>query len=123
MRATDDVTGAAGSRRRGARSTAGITTTAAIASVLLLGGALAACSSAPKSGTSTLANPSNSIAPRPDYPNSCAPVGEDSSATCIRLTLAAIDAARAGEGLGPLLLPAGFARLNVPEQLLVVLYR
>ena len=119
MGATDDVTCAAGSRsgRRGVRSTA------AIASIVFLGAALAACSSGPKSGTSTLTNPSNSIAPTPDYANSCAPVGEDSSNTCIRLSLAAIDAARAGEGLGPLLLPAGFARLTVPEQLLVVLDR
>ncbi|HEX4176729.1 MAG TPA: hypothetical protein VHY81_12495, partial [Acidimicrobiales bacterium] len=118
MRATDNAT-CAGSRgrRRGARSTA------AIAAVLILGAALAACSSGPKRGTSTLANPSNSIAPRPDYASSCAPVGEDSSNTCIRLTLAAIDAARAVEGLGPLLLPAGLVRLTVPEQLLVVLNR
>jgi hypothetical protein len=50
-------------------------------------------------------------------------VGEDTSSTCIRLTLAAIDAARAGEGLRPIVLPGGFAQLTVPEQLLVVLNR
>jgi hypothetical protein len=84
---------------------------------------LAACSSGSQGATDALATPTSSIAPTPDYPNSCAPVGEDSSNTCIRLTLAAVDAARAGEGLGPLHLPAGFARLTVPEQLLVVLDR
>jgi hypothetical protein len=84
---------------------------------------LAACSSGPSSATGALATPSNSVAPRPDYPNSCAPVGEDSSSTCIRLTLAAIDAARAAEGLPPMVLPADFARLSVPEQLFVVLNR
>jgi hypothetical protein len=111
------VTSAAGGRCRGSR------TATAAASVLLLAVALAACSSGPKSGTGSLATPSSSIAPTPDYPNSCAPVGEDSSATCIRLTLAAIDSARAAEGLGPLLLPAGFAQLTVPEQLFVVINR
>jgi hypothetical protein len=84
---------------------------------------LAACSSGPSSATSALATPSSSVAPTPDYTNSCAPVGEDSSNTCLRLTLAAIDTARSAEGLRPMMLPADFARLTVPEQLLVVLDR
>ena len=119
MPAPDDVSSADGgrSRRRAALWAA------AAASALLLAVALAACSSGRQGGTDAVATPSSSIAPTPDYPNSCAPVGEDSSNTCIRLTLAAIDAARAGEGLGPLHLPAGFAQLTVPEQLLVVLDR
>jgi hypothetical protein len=119
MRAPDDVTSAAEarSRRRALRPAT------AVASLLLVAITLAACSSGPKSATSALATPSNSIAPTPNYPNSCAPVGADSSNTCIRLTLAAIDHARAGEGLRPLVLPAGFAQLTVPEQLFVVLDR
>src|SRR5579871_6873737 len=110
------MTSAAGgrSRRRGSLSAV------AAASMLLFALALAACSSGPGSGTRGLATPSNSIPPVPDYGNSCAPIGEDSSNTCIRLTLAAIDAARSGEGLGPLQLPAGFDLLTVPEQLFVV---
>jgi hypothetical protein len=117
MRAPDDVTCAAGSRGRTVRPAT------AIASVLVITLALAACSSGPSSATSALATPSNSIAPTPNYPNSCAPVGEDSSSICIRLTLAAIDAARAGGGLRPMVLPADFTQLSVPEQLFVVLNR
>lgn len=120
MRAPDDAT-SAGTGGRGLRRAA--RSAAAAASVLLVAVALAACSSGPQGATGALATPSHSIAPTPDYPNSCAPVGEDSSTTCIRLTLAAVDSARAGEGLGPLLLPAGFTQLTVPEQLFVVLNR
>ncbi|HSZ35477.1 MAG TPA: hypothetical protein VK773_00180 [Acidimicrobiales bacterium] len=119
MRASDDVTCDAGGRNRRQR----VQATTVVASVLLAAVLLAACSSGPSSNPSGLATPSNSVVPTPNYPNSCAPVGEDSSTTCIRLTLAAIDNARAGEGLGPMLLPADFAQLTVPEQLFVVLNR
>lgn len=115
--AAPDVTTTGGRGRRAAR-----TATAAV-SVLFLAVALAACSAGSQGVTRALATPPNSVAPTPDYPDSCAPVGEDSSITCIRLTLAAVDAARAREGLGPLRLPADFARLSVPEQLLVALDR
>jgi hypothetical protein len=50
-------------------------------------------------------------------------VGGDSSNTCLRLTLQAIDTARAGEGLPPMELPGNFAQLSVPEQLFVALNR
>jgi hypothetical protein len=92
-------------------------------SLLLVAVTLAACSSGPTNATDALAAPPGSVRPTPNYSSSCAPIGEDSSTTCIRLTLAAIDAARASEGLGPILLPADFARLTVPEQLFVVLDR
>jgi len=39
--------------------------------------------------------------------------------TCLRVTLDAIDTARAQEGMGPMDLPANFAQLSVPEQLFV----
>ena len=39
---------------------------------------------------------------------------------CLRSQLAAIDSARAAEGLGPMVLPGWYPRLTVPEQLLVV---
>jgi hypothetical protein len=50
-------------------------------------------------------------------------VGGDTSATCERLILQAIDTARAAEGLGPMVLPADFPRLSVPEQLFVAIDR
>jgi hypothetical protein len=59
------------------------------------------------------------VQPEPDYPDLCAPAGLDTSVTCLRLTLAAIDAARAGEDIGPMRLPADLAQLSVPEQLFV----
>jgi hypothetical protein len=118
MPAPDDVTSAAGDRSR--RHIAGV---GAIASLLLVAVTLTSCSSGPSGGTSAIATPSGSIAPTPDYTNSCAPVGEDSSNTCIRLTLAAIDAARSAEELRSIALPADFAQLTVPEQLFVVLDR
>jgi len=68
---------------------------------------------------SGIANPPRSVPPTPNYPDLCAPSGIDTSVTCLRLTLAAIDAARAHEGIGPMRLPAGFAQLSVPEQLFV----
>jgi hypothetical protein len=70
-----------------------------------------------------LSSPTHSITPTPNYSNSCAPVGADSTSTCLRLTLEAIDTARTAEGLRPMALPAGFAQLSVPEQLLVALDR
>jgi hypothetical protein len=59
----------------------------------------------------------------PNYDTVCAPIGADTSNICLRLTLEAIDAARAKEGLGPMRLPAGFAQLSVPEQLFVAIDR
>ena len=83
---------------------------------------LAACGSS-NPGTQGLAEPTASVTPKPDYADVCAPVGADTTATCLRITLGAIDAARAAEGLRPMLLPADFAHLTVPEQLFVALDR
>ena len=83
---------------------------------------LAACRSS-NPGTQGLAEPTASVTPEPDYADVCAPVGADTTTTCLRITLGAIDAARAAEGLRPMLLPADFARLSVPEQLFVALDR
>ena len=63
------------------------------------------------------------MSPTPDYPNICAPVGADTSSFCLRLTLAAIDAARADEHVRPMRLPSDFAQLTVPEQLFVAIDR
>ena len=40
--------------------------------------------------------------------------------TCVSSTLAAINSARASEGVGPMTLPAGFSSLTVPQQLMVL---
>jgi hypothetical protein len=70
-----------------------------------------------------LANPPQSEPPAPDYANVCAPLGADTSTTCLRITLEAIDGARAHEGLRPMIIPADFAQLSVPEQLFVAVDR
>ena len=89
---------------------------------LALGLGLAGCSGGGQPGGG-LADPPQSVAPAPDYANVCAPIGADTSSTCLRVTLEAIDAARAGEGLGPMVLPSDFLRLTVPEQLFVAIDR
>ncbi|MGO9854688.1 MAG: hypothetical protein ACLPYY_06585 [Acidimicrobiales bacterium] len=94
--------------------------TAGMGLALVLG--LAGCSGGGQPGGG-LADPARSVSPTPEYPNACAPVGADTSSTCLRVTLEAIDAARADEGLGPMVLPADFARLTVPEQLFVAIDR
>ncbi len=63
------------------------------------------------------------MAPVPDYLDACAPVGADTSGPCLRITLDAIDAARAQEGLRPMALPSDFPQLTVPEQLFVAVDR
>jgi hypothetical protein len=68
-------------------------------------------------------DPSRSVRPSPNYPDLCSPAGADSSATCLRLTLGAIDNARAREGVSPMALPSNFAQLTVPEQLFVAVDR
>jgi hypothetical protein len=84
-------------------------------------GLLAGCSAG--SAPDPSANPPASVKPSPDYPSLCAPVGSDSSSTCLRLTLEAVDRARSVEGLGPMRLPADFPQLSVPEQLFVAINR
>ena len=89
-------------------------------SVALVAALCAACSSGPPAPRS-LSDPSQSVVPVPDYTDDCAPLGADASVTCLRVTLDAIDTARAQEGVGPMELPADFAQLSVPEQLFVAL--
>jgi hypothetical protein len=60
-----------------------------------------------------------SVPPKPDYPDLCAPAGVDTSAICLRLALAALDHARAAEGLAPARLPALFGQLDLAEQVFV----
>ena len=83
---------------------------------------VAACASTTP-GAPGLADPPTSVTPTPNYADVCAPVGADTTTTCLRITLEAVDAARAAEGVRPMLLPADFARLTVPEQLFVAVDR
>ena len=93
-----------------------------LGAVLTLSVLLAGCSTAGHQGRG-LADPAQSVSPDPDYPETCAPIGADTTSPCLRLTLDAIDAARAKEGVRPMVLPADFARLSVPEQLFVAVDR
>ncbi len=92
----------------------------AVVVVLVVAGCGASVGTQEGSG---LADPSRSMAPSPDYLNLCAPVGTDTTSTCLRLTLGAIDTARAHEGVRPMALPSDFTRLSVPEQLFVAVDR
>jgi hypothetical protein len=91
---------------------------AVLALVLLLAGCSGAGQSAHGNG-----DPSTSVSPAPNYGNVCAPLGADTTSTCLRITLQAIDSARAGEGVRPMVLPSDFSRLTVPEQLFVAIDR
>ncbi len=65
------------------------------------------------------ANPSADVtAPAPSPP--CASA-TDTSALCLDGSIAAIDAGRRAEGLGPLILPTNWSTLSVQEQLFVLL--
>jgi len=59
------------------------------------------------------------VAPAPDYTQACASNGVDDSVRCIGATLAAVNHAHALEGVRPMVLPAGFAQLSIPNQLFV----
>ncbi len=69
--------------------------------------------------TSGIPDPPANVAPVPDYPRACAPEGTDDSARCLGAVLAAVDRARALEGVRPMVLPSDFGQLTVPEQIFV----
>ncbi len=104
----------------GARASAG---RAALASGVALALALALATCSFGTQRDELADPAQSVTPVPDYPRTYAPSGSDSTGPCLRITLEAIDAARAEEGVRPMVLPADFARLTIPEQLFVAIDR
>lgn len=64
-------------------------------------------------------NPPANIAPAPDFTGACQQGNSDSSA-CISAAGQAMAAARAAEGLGPVVLPSDFASLTAGEQLFVL---
>ena len=63
-------------------------------------------------------DPRTNDSPGPDY-SQCASTGIDSSPRCIDADLVAINHARAAEHVRPMVLPPGFDRLTVPEQIFV----
>ena len=65
-------------------------------------------------------DPVHNVQPDPDFTRLCAGNGVDNSGACINAALEAINHAHALEGVRPMVLPAGFAQLSVPEQLFVV---
>ncbi len=111
MRGPDDLRRAVAGRK--SRSSVAL-----VALALLLAG----CSAGGQPG-GALGEPSGSVLPVPDYPAACAPIGADTTSTCLRITLEAIDAARAREDLRPMVLPSDFPRLTIPEQLFVAIDR
>jgi hypothetical protein len=68
-------------------------------------------------------NPPNNVNPDPDYTQICAQSGVDSSAPCVNAVLAAIDHARSLEGVLPMVLPADFGSLSIPDQVFVAIDR
>jgi len=65
-------------------------------------------------------DPAHNVDAIPNYSRVCTGSGLDASARCTRAVVAAIDHARRLEGVRPLVLPAGYAQLGVPEQIFVV---
>ena len=76
----------------------------------------------PSSESATgIRDPAHNVAPAPDFTRVCAGGGLDDSAACIGAALAAVNHAHTLEGIRPMALPPGFARLSVPDQLFVAI--
>jgi hypothetical protein len=86
------------------------------------GGTLRPRSAPPANVSATgVPDPPRSLSPKPDFTVVCKPAGLDSSPPCIGAVLAALNAARAAEGVRAMVLPDDFGSLTVPEQLLVAI--
>ena len=64
-------------------------------------------------------DPTHNVSPVPDYTRVCVAAGIDNSPSCLDSVLDAINHAHALEGIRPMVLPAGFAQLSIPDQLFV----
>jgi hypothetical protein len=74
----------------------------------------------PADASSThIPDPPSSEPASPDYTRVCAPEGLDSSPACIAGVLQAVNHARAAEEVKPMVLPAGFGALGIPQQIFV----
>ena len=106
--------GVAGALVAGTGLTAAGAPTAAVAQT----GAYHHAARATTSGGS-IADPATNVPPTPDYWPACSTSGA-SSQTCINAIVTAIDNARALEGVGPMVLPSGFASMSTAVQTFVV---
>ena len=83
-------------------------------------GTAAAAAGDPLSEADTgISDPGHNVAPVPDYTQDCLAGGIDNSPSCLDAVLQAINHAHALEGIRPMVLPAGFAQLSIPDQLFV----
>lgn len=77
---------------------------------------------APSDASAThIADPPKTVPATPDFTRVCAANGLDSSPPCLQAVLQAVNAARAQEGVKPMVLPADFGALTVPQQVLVAI--
>jgi hypothetical protein len=75
----------------------------------------------PDESNTGIADPPRNIAPAPDFTRVCADSGIDDSAPCIGAVTDAVNRAHRLEGIVPVVLPADFGRLSVPQQLLIAI--
>ena len=66
-----------------------------------------------------IADPTHNVSPVPDYTRVCVAPGVDNSPSCLGSVLEAINHAHALEGIRPMVLPADYAQMSIPEQLFV----
>jgi hypothetical protein len=106
----------------GRRGTGPYDFTWAQAQAAIAAGTLRPLRSIPSTESNTgIADPPHNVAPSPDFTRVCADEGIDDSARCIGAVLDAVNHAHALEGIAPMVLPSGFGRLSVPQQLLVAI--
>jgi len=90
---------------------------ALVALAAALGAVAAISAQMARAGTN---DPPYNVTPNPTFYNDCAPNGYDDSSACVNDTVAAIDHARAQEGVGSLTLPTNWYSLSVPQQIFVI---
>jgi hypothetical protein len=104
--------------RPGGKAKLALLASVAAAPLLATGAAFPAPPAVAQAGGSpSLAVPSENVPRTPAIQQACT---DGSSAACQQAVVAAIDAARAAEGVKPLQLPGYYDSLTVPEQLLVL---
>ena len=92
--------------------------TAAVAPVAAVAAPYPHATRATTTGTAP-SDPATNVPPTPDYWPACAASGANSQ-TCINAVVTAINHARSLEGVGPMVLPSGFASMSTAQQTFVV---